>query len=207
MRSSFNPEIQEESTGNKIIVALERLSEAFRVLLWQESKETLLSPIQVQILIFLLFHRKEHCSVSYLSDEFNMTKATISESIKVLLRKNLIQKDEDPRDTRSAVITLTPEGKRIAERSSAFTSVLEGPVGHLDEDQKAIMLKGLLQLIKALNQAGIITVQRMCFSCKFYRLTADGHFCKLMQKPLADSEIRIDCAEHEPVQSHSGSSR
>ncbi len=198
MGSPFNPEIQER-TENKIIVALERLSEAFRVLLWQESKETLLSPIQVQILIFLLFHRKDHCKVSYLSDEFNMTKATISESIKVLLKKNLVQKDEDPHDTRSVVITLTPEGKRVAERSSAFTTVLELAAGHLDEGQKSIMFNGLIQLINALNQAGIITVQRMCFSCKFYRLTAGGHFCKLMQKPLADSEIRIDCAEHEPV--------
>lgn len=198
MGSPFNPEIQER-TENKIIVALERLSEAFRVLLWQESKETLLSPIQVQILIFLLFHRKDHCKVSYLSDEFNMTKATISESIKVLLRKNLVQKDEDPCDTRSVVITLTPEGKRVAERSSAFTTVLEVAAGHLDEGQKSIMFNGLIQLINALNQAGIITVQRMCFSCKFYRLTAGGHFCELMQKPLADSEIRIDCAEHEPV--------
>ncbi|MGV8138829.1 MAG: MarR family winged helix-turn-helix transcriptional regulator [Mangrovibacterium sp.] len=198
MGSPFNPEIQER-TENKIIVALERLSEAFRVLLWQESKETLLSPIQVQILIFLLFHRKDHCKVSYLSDEFNMTKATISESIKVLLRKNLVQKDEDPRDTRSVVITLTPEGKRVAERSSAFTTVLEVAAGHLNEGQKSIMFNGLIQLINALNQAGIITVQRMCFSCKFYRLTAGGHFCELMQKPLADSEIRIDCAEHEPV--------
>lgn len=83
-RSAFNLAHQNTSVESKIIASLERVSQAFRVLLWNESKEFSLSPIQVQVLIFLLFHSSEKRKVSYLADEFNMTKATISDTIKSL---------------------------------------------------------------------------------------------------------------------------
>lgn len=110
--SSFNPERQENKIESKIVVALERISEAFRVLLWNESKSNALSPIQIQILIFLLFHSEAQCKVSYLAEEFNMTKATISDSVKVLLLKKLIKKTGDELDTRSYTISLTAGGKK-----------------------------------------------------------------------------------------------
>ena len=87
--SSFNLNEQNQKIESRIVVALERISEAFRVLLWNESKENSLSPIQIQILIFIYFHSTEKCKVGYLADEFNMTKATISDSVKVLLSKEL----------------------------------------------------------------------------------------------------------------------
>lgn len=60
MASAFNPERQESNIDSKIVVALERISEAFRVLLWDESRDTTLSPIQLQILIFILFQSPEN---------------------------------------------------------------------------------------------------------------------------------------------------
>ena len=57
--SDFNLDYQNKNIESKIVAALERLSQAFRVLLWQESKEFSLSPIQVQVLIFLLHHSDE----------------------------------------------------------------------------------------------------------------------------------------------------
>ena len=101
MKSSFDLNRQNKNTESKIVVALERISEAFRVLLWNESKENSLSPIQIQILIFIHFHTSEKCKVGYLADEFNMTKATISDSVRVLLAKELVIKETDPIDTRS----------------------------------------------------------------------------------------------------------
>ena len=51
MDSAFDVNQQLESSDHKIVVALERIAEAFRVLLWQETKKTGLSPIQLQLLI------------------------------------------------------------------------------------------------------------------------------------------------------------
>ena len=52
-KSSFHLTEQNQKIESRIVVALERISEAFRVLLWNESKENSLSPIQIQILIFI----------------------------------------------------------------------------------------------------------------------------------------------------------
>ncbi|MBX2966126.1 MAG: winged helix-turn-helix transcriptional regulator [Cyclobacteriaceae bacterium] len=197
MASSFSLAEQERKIESKIVVALERVSEAFRVLLWNESKEFALSPIQVQILIFLLFHTQEKCKVGYLADEFNMTKATISDSVKVLLQKKLVDKIQDEYDTRSFTIRLTPKGKEIAKKSSLFTGQFEKPLNQLTLSQKEVMLNGLLRLIYDLNRAGVITVQRMCFTCNHYEVTGSKQYCTLLQATLHDKDLRVDCPEHE----------
>lgn len=195
--SSFHLTEQNQKIESRIVVALERISEAFRVLLWNESKENSLSPIQIQILIFIYFHSPEKCKVGYLADEFNMTKATISDSVKVLLSKELVTKETDPNDTRSFTLSLTNEGKKIAKKASLFASSIEQPIEKLTQEQKTIMLNGLLKLIYDLNKSGIITIQRMCFTCSNYQLDNGIHYCKLLKSKLAENELRVDCPEHE----------
>ena len=197
--SSFNLDEQNQKIESRIVVALERISEAFRVLLWNESKENSLSPIQIQILIFIQFHAQEKCKVGYLADEFNMTKATISDSVRVLLAKELLTKETDPLDTRSSTLSLTDEEKNIAKKASFFTSSIEQPIEKLTQEQKTIMLNGLLKLIYDLNKSGIITIQRMCFTCSFYNAKNGTHYCNLLKTKLAESEIRVDCPEHEII--------
>jgi DNA-binding MarR family transcriptional regulator len=199
MKSPFDLTRQNKKIESRIVVALERVSEAFRVLLWNESKENALSPIQIQILIFLLFHSQEKCKVSYLAQEFNMTKATVSDSVKLLLQKGLIKKFDDPVDTRSYIIGLTNEGKQTAEKSANFAFAIEKPLSAISEEQKEAMLSGLLKLIHDLNRAGVITIQRMCFTCANYRVEKGEHYCKLLQVTLAKNELRVDCSEHELV--------
>ncbi|PNQ72159.1 MarR family transcriptional regulator [Hanstruepera neustonica] len=199
MKSSFDLNRQNKNTESKIVVALERISEAFRVLLWNESKENSLSPIQIQILIFIQFHAQEKCKVGYLADEFNMTKATISDSVRVLLSKELVTKETDPIDTRSYSLSLTDEGKSIAKKASFFASLIEQPIEKLTQEQKTIMLNGLLKLIYDLNKSGIITIQRMCFTCSFYNAENGIHYCNLLKTKLTESEIRVDCPEHEII--------
>ncbi len=195
MKSPFDQ--KEQKIESKIVVALERVSEAFRVLLWNESKENALSPIQIQILIFIQFHSSEKCKVSYLATEFNMTKATVSDSVKVLLAKELVTKETDPADARSYSLSLTHQGKKIARKTSLFASSIEKPIDELTKEQKNVMLNGLLKLIYDLNKSGIITVQRMCFTCSHYRQDNGIHYCTLLKRTLAENEIRVDCPEHE----------
>ncbi|WP_204332902.1 MarR family winged helix-turn-helix transcriptional regulator, partial [Klebsiella pneumoniae] len=76
-----------------------------------------MNPTQVQVLIFLLYHDKEKRKVSYLAAEFNMTKATISDTIKSLEQKDLIEKEYEETDTRSYTIHLTKKGKTIAGKT------------------------------------------------------------------------------------------
>lgn len=198
-RSDFDLEQQNASVESKIVASLERISQAFRVLLWQESKEYALSPIQVQVLIFLLYQGEEKRKVSYLANEFNMTKATMSETIKTLEQKELITKTYDPNDTRSSIITLTKKGKAIAGETAVFTEQLRVPIDKLHNDDKENLLLSLIGIIRHLNKTGVITIQRMCSTCSYYRASEKGqkHFCKLLNAPLNVSDLRIDCPEHD----------
>ena len=197
--SDFDPKHQNKKIESKIVASLERISQAFRVLLWQESKELSLSPIQIQVLIFLLHHSEEKRKVSYLADEFNMSKATISDTIKTLWNKELIVKVAEQYDTRSYTLHLTNKGQEIAIKTSMFTDELRKPINLLHQDDKEIMLLNLLDIIRHLNRSGIITIQRMCLNCSFYQSLNNGqvHFCELLNQQLKNKDLRIDCPEHQ----------
>lgn len=198
-KSAFHLETQNANLDNKIAVALERVSEAFRVALWNEAKEHTLSPIQMQILIFLAYHNSQHhCKVGYLAKEFNLTKPTISDAVKALLQKSLITKTADTVDTRSYFIELTANGKELAEKTSNFILPLKQPITQLSEKQKIALFDALLDLIYKLTQSGIISVQRMCFTCKHFekKNNAKGNYCNLLERDLPNTDLRIDCPEH-----------
>ncbi|WP_425234314.1 MarR family winged helix-turn-helix transcriptional regulator [Ulvibacterium sp.] len=196
---TFDPEYQNQNIEGKIVVALERISEAFKVLLWQKGKENQLTPIQLQILLFVNFHLPEKCKVNYLAKEFNVTKATISESIRLLLKKELILKETDPADTRSFFIYLTERGKATLQRTSSFAHPIEKPIHSFPEEQKRILFQSLLQLIEKLNKADVVNVQRMCTSCRFYESGSENDYCRLLEKKLHQADLRIDCPEHQTV--------
>lgn len=199
-KSDFDLQHQNQSTESKIVASLERIAQAFRVLLWQESKTHSLSPIQVQVLIFLLHHDRENRKVSLLASEFNMSKATISEVVKSLEQKKLIIKINEKTDSRSFVIDLSERGREIAVQTSFFTQQFKVPITALHPDDKENMLLGLMDIIRHLNQSGIIGIQRMCISCTFYRSNENGvkHFCNLLNQELQSQELRVDCPEFSP---------
>ncbi|MCC6516784.1 MAG: winged helix-turn-helix transcriptional regulator [Chitinophagales bacterium] len=200
-KSDFNLEHQNHHIESKIIASLERIAQAFRILLWQESVTYALTPIQIQLLIFIHYHQIEKCKVSYLANEFNLSKATISDTIKLLEQKQLIQKIFDQNDSRSYTIKLTKKGKEIALKTSFFSEEISKPIEQLHSEDKQNMLLGLLDIIRHLNSSGVITLQRMCYTCTYYKSSHNGkqHYCNLLQQKLAIEDLRIDCPEHQQL--------
>ncbi|MEE9439784.1 MAG: helix-turn-helix domain-containing protein [Saprospiraceae bacterium] len=93
------------------------MSEAFKSLLLNYAKEIGISPIQIQLLIFIAYHKSEYCKVRYLANGFNITKPTISEAIKVLNKKELLQKKYTEFDNRSFTISLTEKELQYIRRN------------------------------------------------------------------------------------------
>lgn len=189
----------DQEVNQKIIQALERISKAFRVLLWEESKAHKISPIQIQILIFCLNHDQDMLKVSFLAKEFDLTKATVSDSIKVLLKKELLEKVPDTYDSRSYTVRLTTKGKEIALKTSGFTNALNQSVDRIDETDKGLFLQHLLGVINHLNKTSVISLQRMCLTCYHYSKQGNSHYCALLNKVLKSDELQVDCPEHKPT--------
>lgn len=199
--SDFNPSRQHTSMESKIIAAMERISQAFRVLLWEKSVGNALTPIQIQVLIFLLYHDAEKRKISYLAGEFHLAKPTVSQTVKILEQKGLIRKEYGQGDSRSYVIHLTPAGEDVARRTADFTREMRAPLEQLAPDQKTALLGQLTGMIHHLHKARVITLQRMCLTCAHYRAEYQGHahYCRLLNEGLDADDLRIDCPEHRSV--------
>ena len=195
----FNPQYNSFNVASKIVVALERISEAFRVMLWQESKENGLSPLQIQILIFLHFHTHHKNKVSFLAQEFNMTKPTISDAVRVLEQKHLIRKHQDEADTRSYSMTLTDAGKHIANKAASFAERFDAPMLAMSPFEQEMLLGQLLKIIDSFQQQGILTKSGNCFSCIFFQKNAftSANECSFLKQTLHNADIRVDCPHHE----------
>ncbi len=199
MVSSFDLEIQNNQIEHRIVAGLERIAEVFRILLWEQGKKFRLSPIQIQILIFVNTHSREKCNVSYLAKEFNLTKATVSDAIQSLLRKGYIAKRKSQSDGRSYGIELTHSGKLLYRKISNYTNELVRPIFKLSQNEKECLLKNLINIIYQLNKSGVISIQRMCFTCKYYKSEGEKHFCQFLGKPLHKSELRLDCPDYDTL--------
>lgn len=190
--STFSPAQQAEDTPSKIVASLERLSEAFRVLLWQEATQYGLSPIQIQVLTFLLHYPEEKRTVTTLASYFNMTKATISDAVKSLEQKNYLTRKASPTDTRSHTLHLVKEGRAVAKKVEQFAGPLQKTVAQMPLKDQAGLLEQLMQVIYQLNQQEIISSQPMCFNCEHLN-EKKGYYCNKLKISLNNGGLRMEC--------------
>lgn len=196
-KSIFNTEFQQNDLTGKIVIGLERISEVFKSLLWEHAKEIGLSPIQIQILIFVAYHKDELCNVSHLAKEFSITKPTISDAVRVLEAKLLIRKTYGTGDGRSYTISLSEEGSKVVERTHNFASPIKDQLDKMDNSKLEIVYHTLTKLIYNLNKNGVIGVQRMCSGCKFYESNNLNHYCHFIKNDILPNDLKMDCPEFE----------
>jgi DNA-binding MarR family transcriptional regulator len=197
MNHAFDPTQQNTDLDSKILAGLERLSMVFRVLLRTQEKEYGLSSIQIQVLIFISTHQPTYNTVSYLAQEFNLTRATISDAVRVLEEKKLVNKIPNPTDSRSSTLHLTKKAHEIVQQLGHFADPVLALLAATPNEEKIQLWDTVYQMIANLNKAGIIDVQRMCLTCKYYSSVEKGPYCNLLKTPLHNRDIRLDCPEYE----------
>lgn len=195
--SVFDPQFQSRDLESKILTALERISESFRVVFWRAGKDTGLSPIQIQILLFIRYHTPDLCRISQLAKEFNMTKATVSDAVMALVAKKLVHKKQQAHDLRSQVIELTPEGMSLSDQLETCTQPLYDMLSTFSPVQKEAMFALLHQYLNRLTETGTIHAMRNCPTCRFLSNENHHFYCKKLQIHLPPQEMRLDCPQHQ----------
>jgi DNA-binding MarR family transcriptional regulator len=199
--SVFEPSSQHGDVDKKIVASLERLSQVLRILLRWEAQERGLSPIQAQFLVHLLHHGVALRRVSQLAREFDLTRATVSDAVDSLEKKGLIRREPWPHDKRVTTLRLTLTGEHTAQELAAWANVVEEHLKDRSPEEKEAVMRFLMGLIGSLQKSGLITVARMCVTCRFFRPEAhpgdsSSHHCALLDVPLSGSDLRADCPEH-----------
>lgn len=193
--SVFNLNDQNSNIDNKILVGLERLSQVFRILLWEKSKQFDLTPIQIQLLIFIRYHSEDKCTVSYLAKEFNLAKATVSDTVKTLIKKELLNKTNNTTDSRSFSLQLTQQGVKFVVDTENFPNPFLDIIKNKSSEDKIVLWSTISSTIYELNKLDIISVQRTCYNCDNFSKQKTKSFCNLLNQELDISDIRIDCEE------------
>ena len=184
----------------KILHGLEKISDLLKNQLWQKSHPLKLSPIQAKILNYLLLNSEKKSTNSKLADELMVTRATITDSLKLLESKDFISSEKDPNDKRSSVFSLTPLGKTVAKETLTYDIELASSITKLEPQSQEKLYSGLVTFIKELQEYDLISAQRICFTCKYYSKNEDQHYCNLLKSELKNTEIQINCPEHEAPQ-------
>ncbi len=181
----------------KIFSALERIHTACRSSLQQSVSENGVSSLQAQIMLFL--QQRETASVSQLAEHLKLSKPTVSDAVAALSEKKLIKKSFSESDARGYLIILTTKGKQEIAKISGYAAPFLESLGTLTDGQKQALWDALLNLLRTMESQGLISRQRMCFSCMHLGQNINSHtyYCKLMQAPLSIPALRIDCDEHE----------
>jgi len=186
----------------RIADALARLGSLSR---WHENQEALaehLSPLQARALV--LVQRRRGIRVGALAKELLVTYGTLSAAVSSLEEKGLIAKYVDPDEHRAVNLEVTRKGAAMARRAEAWAGeLLAPPVDDLAPDEAAALLASLLKLIRAFERRGTIAAARMCLSCRYFvphgGRGARPHFCRLLEEPIGEADLRVDCPEHEPA--------
>ena len=188
----------------KVTTGLAKVGIAMRHHAWAESGPRGLNPTQGQLLAVLRAAGGVGLRVTELAERLAIAPSTVSDSVAALARKRLVTKQRDPSDARAVAVFLTSLGQSEAQAAAGWPDVLLEAVGVLDEREQATLYRALIKMVRSLQQRGRIPVSGMCVTCRFFRPNAypgasAPHHCDLVGAPFGDTQLRLDCPEHDPA--------
>jgi DNA-binding MarR family transcriptional regulator len=192
------------STEQDILIGLSKVSLALKSQSWQDAGQHGLSPTQAQILSLLKAKGINGMRLSAVADGLAVTAATASDAVRVLDEKGLVQKTRSREDGRAIAITLTPKGKKLAAQTSCWSDLFLNAVEELSEPEQSIFLRGLMKMIRKLQENGQIPIAKMCVTCRFfqpnrYPESELPHHCDFVDAAFGDRHLRLECPNQSTV--------
>jgi len=202
---SKNPFDASNEIEQHILIGLEKIGLALKSQSWQDAGQQGLTPTQGQILTLLLEQGDLGVRLSAVAQHLSVTAATASDAVTSLVEKGLVQKTRSPQDGRAIALTLTVAGQKAAAQTSSWSNFLLDTVDELSPEEQTIFLRGLIKIIRRLQEQGQISVVKMCVTCSFFRPNQYSspdrpHHCVLVNAPFGDRDLRLNCPEHVAAQ-------
>lgn len=189
---------------DRIVTGLAKIGLALKSQAWQEASGRGLTPVQGQVLV-LLRAQALGLRLSAIAEALGVRLPTASDTVSALVDKGLVLKERSAEDARALAVVLTPAGRREAEQAASWPDFLLEGVEALSPQEQEVFFRGLVKMIRSLQEKGRIPVQRMCVSCRYFQPHAYAdperpHHCALVNAPFGDRHLRLDCPEQEPAE-------
>ncbi|WP_428698042.1 MarR family winged helix-turn-helix transcriptional regulator [Stappia sp.] len=153
-----------------------------------------LNPTQWTALSYLARANRFSRAPSQVADYLAATRGTVSQTLKALARKGLVEEAASDGDRRSISYEITAEGQAALSRQR----VLGEALAVLPEARVAALADGLSDLVATLIEARGGRGFGLCRTCRHHRpagVEGAGH-CRLLDLPLAPHEADRICHEH-----------
>jgi DNA-binding MarR family transcriptional regulator len=179
----------------------DRIALVLRADLWSAAGEAGLNPTQAQVLR-LLAGRSEGLRPKAIAAHCAVSAASIAETLNALARKGLVRREPDPDDARSVTVRPTAKGVRLSAQIEQSASQVSDALEKLPQAAQEELLLTQIALIRQLQHAGAIPLQRMCLTCRHFRPQArpraeKPHHCAFVNAAIGSRDLRLDCGEHE----------
>lgn len=188
------------SMDYRIGEGLSRLASALGADERAQAKQAGLTATQRAVLS-LLEGRPAGLGVGDIARHLLVTQPTATDTILALERKGLVAKATEEGDRRASRVQITAAGAALHRLSQSSPGAVAEAVAALPAIQKRAFFDALVSIIRGLQEAGAIPVQRMCVSCQFFRPhqhddAARPHHCALVDAAFGDPDLRMDCRDH-----------
>ncbi len=190
--------INEEQINKNIIAAFDKIITIYRLLLWDIGKIENLSPTQIQFIEFINDNPENLCTLTNLAKEFELSKPTVSDSIRNLEKKGYINKTPDLHDARIHYFKLTEKSKNLLYKIFSRKNRIKEMMGTVCVEEKIIISSFLSKMIQSFYQDGTIQSARTCLNCyNFVKnanpLSDSPHYCSFAKIYMAEPELRTYC--------------
>ena len=175
---------------------LERLCNLLRNDLRAVGNDYGLQPVQLEALVFLCRCNRYSDTPQAVTEFLGLTKGTVSQTLKALVRKGFLVKQGDAADRRLVHLRPTARGRRLVACAIPEKS-MAGGFSELSGSEASETVAVLRRLLRATQQANGLKSFATCNSCRFNRREGAGHICGLTLEPLSEQDILLLCREHE----------
>jgi DNA-binding MarR family transcriptional regulator len=193
-------QIPQDSLPQRVVIGLSKIGMALKSHAWQDALPHGLTPTQGQILSLLRSREAIRVRLSTIANELGVTAATTSEAVTTLVEKGLVQKTKAVDDKRAIALALTATGRRIAEETAGWSDFMMDAVSELSEIEQQIFLRGLIKMIRKLQEQRLISVARMCVNCRYFEPNIyddpeQPHHCAFVDAAFGDRQLQLDCPD------------
>jgi len=177
-----------------IYILVERVANLLRSELREAGQKYGLQPVQTEALHYLSQCNRYSDTPLAVAEFLGLTKGTVSQTLNVLEKNDLIEKRKDLKDKRVVHLCVTPTGRLFIEENlppEKFVNALE----RLSDKQASNISSSLKELLSILINSSERKGFGECFKCKFHIKDNAGRHCGLTGDELSETDKIKICRE------------
>ncbi|PSL18294.1 MarR family winged helix-turn-helix transcriptional regulator [Shimia abyssi] len=151
-----------------------------------------MNPAQRAALEYLSEANQFSRSPSHVAEYLGTTRGTMSQTLKVLMRKGYAEERRQKSDQRSISYELTEAGLAAVTEANPIADAID----NLPTDVQAALENSLHQSLKLALAANCGQSFGKCKTCAYHDAASDNGFCTLLELGLGPDEKHKICIEH-----------